>query len=73
MDAHNRGPNDRRVASFGWARCTLRAYPSALTLRAEASDEENLQRVEDLVADHLERFGRRDHLTWSANAPGAGE
>jgi hypothetical protein len=42
---HVEWSDDRGVASFGWGRCTLRADPGALTLRAEAPDEENLQRV----------------------------
>jgi hypothetical protein len=73
MHTHVEWSDDRGVASFGWGQCTLRADPGALTLRAEAPDEENLQRVEDLVADHLERFGRRGHLTvtWTL-AQGAG-
>jgi hypothetical protein len=51
------------TVDFGWARCTLQATAAALMLRAEAADQENLQRVQGTVADHLERFGRRDHLT----------
>ena len=66
---HVEWSDDRGVASFGWGRCTLRAAPGALTLRAEAPDEENLQRVQHLVADHLERFGRRDHLTVTWTPP----
>jgi hypothetical protein len=67
MDAHAEWSDDRGVARFGWGRCTLLADPGVLTLRAEAPDEENLQRVEDLVANHLERFGLRDDLmvTWT--------
>ena len=74
IDAHVEWSDDRGVASFGWGRCSLYADPAALTLRAEAPDEESLQRVEDLVADHLERFGKRDRLTvtWTP-AQGAGE
>lgn len=54
MEAHVEWPHDRGVASFGLDRCTLRADPGVLTLRVEAPDEENLQPVEHLVADHLE-------------------
>ena len=56
-----------------WGRCTLQAAPGTLTLRAEAADEENLTRIQDLVTERLETFGRRDHLTvaWSQTpAPG---
>lgn len=54
------------TADFGWGQCTMQADPDALTLRADATDEDNLQRVQDLVAEHLERFGKRDQLkvTW---------
>lgn len=62
VDAHVEWSDDRGVASFGWGRCTLRAQPDVLTLRAEAPDEEKLRRVEELVADHLKRFGKRDRL-----------
>jgi hypothetical protein len=58
--------DDRGVVSFVWGRCTLRADPGVLMLRAQASDEQHLQRVEHRVAELLERAGRRDHLsvTW---------
>lgn len=43
--------------------CTLQASPGTLTLRAEAADEENLRRIQDLITGRLEKFGRREHLT----------
>jgi hypothetical protein len=48
---------------LNWGQCTMLAGPGTLTVRAEASDEESLQRIQDLIAANLERFGRRDHLT----------
>jgi hypothetical protein len=51
------------LIDFGWGRCTLRAEPAILTLHAEAPDEELLRRLQERVAERLERFGRRDHLT----------
>lgn len=48
-----------------WGVCTMEATPGALTLHAQAADEENLQRLQDLVAAHLARFSRRDPLTVS--------
>jgi hypothetical protein len=38
-----------------------------LTLRAQAPDRESLERVQDVLARHLERFGQRNELvvTWS--------
>lgn len=74
MQAHVECSDDRGVISFGWGRCTLRADPGILTLRAEAADEENLRRIEQRVADRLERFGRRDRLTVTWTPPqGPGE
>ncbi len=53
----------RGTISFGWGRCTMQATPGTLTLRAEADGEQNLQRILDIVAADIERFGKRDHLT----------
>ncbi len=63
VQAHVEWSDDRGVADFGWRRCTLRAGPDVLTLLAEAPEEESLQRVEHLVADHLARFANADHVT----------
>lgn len=74
MQAHVEWSDDRGAVDFGWGRCTLRADPGVLALSAEAPDEENLQRVEHLVAEHVERFGIGDHLTVTWAPPqGAGE
>jgi hypothetical protein len=48
---------------LNWGQCTLQATPGTLTLRAAAADAENLIRIQDLVTERLEKFGRRDHLT----------
>ena len=50
------------IVSLNWGQCTLQATSSTLTLRAEAADEENLRRIQDLITVRLERFGQRDHL-----------
>jgi hypothetical protein len=55
----------RGLISFSGGRITMRADPGSLVLRAEAADEESLQRAQDLVAGLLARFSRRDHLTVS--------
>jgi hypothetical protein len=58
---------------LNWGQCMLRAQPGLLILRAEAADTESLTRIQDLIADRLEKFGRREHLTvtWRpAQAPG---
>ncbi|WP_405721858.1 DUF2218 domain-containing protein [Streptomyces sp. NBC_01537] len=48
----------------------VQTAPDMLTLRAEATDAESLQRIQDLVAGRLERIGRCDHLTviWQRTA-----
>ena len=53
------------MISFGWGQCTMQATPGTLTLRAEAADQESLQRVQDIVARDIERFGKRNQLTVS--------
>jgi len=49
----------------------MQANPDTLTLRAEATDEEHLQRVQELVTGHLDRFSRRDHLSVNWQRPEA--
>jgi hypothetical protein len=74
MQAHVEWSDNSGVISFGWGRCTLRADPGVLSLRAEAPDEESLQQLEQRVADRLEQVGRRDRLTVTWTPPeGAGE
>ena len=48
--------------------CTMQADSDALVLRVEGHDDEGRRRLEQLVGDHLQRFGRRDELTltWRA-------
>jgi hypothetical protein len=56
-----------------WGRCTLEATATALVLRVEATGEDGLRRLQDLIGADLGRFGRRDHLivNWdSTGAPG---
>ena len=50
------------IVALSWGQCTLQATSSTLTLRAEAADEENLRRIQELITARLERFGQRDHL-----------
>jgi hypothetical protein len=42
---------------------SMRALPGRLAVRAEAADEEDLRRIQDLLTTRLETFGRREHLT----------
>jgi len=59
---HAEWSETRGSIDFGWGRCTLQANGALLTLRAEAADEEDLQRVQDIVTRDIERFGSREHL-----------
>ena len=69
MQGHAECSDDQGVISFGWGRCTLRADPGVLTLRAEAPDEESLRRLQGRVAERLELFGRREQLKVSWSSP----
>ncbi|WP_189844462.1 DUF2218 domain-containing protein [Streptomyces umbrinus] len=54
--------NTRGTVRLSLGQWTLEATPEALVLRAEAATEENLLRMQDLIAGRLEKIGRRDHL-----------
>lgn len=56
-----------------WGQIVLRTGPGALMLRVEADREDDLRRLQDLVAGHVERFGRRDGLrvNWQPAEPPA--
>ena len=74
LQAHVDWSDDRGQISFDWGRCTLRADPGVLSLRAEAADEEGLHRLQQRIGDRLEQVGRRDRLTVTWTPPrGAGE
>jgi hypothetical protein len=51
------------TVTLDWGRWTLRALPGLLAVRAEAADEEDLRRIQDLLTARLEKFGRHEHLT----------
>jgi hypothetical protein len=57
------------VVSMSWGQWTMQASADTLTVRAEAADEEKLQQIQDLIAQRLGRFGRRDHLTVNWRRP----
>ena len=52
---------------FAYGLGTVRPEDGRLVLEAEASDDESLARVQDVLARHLERFGARRELSvhWS--------
>jgi hypothetical protein len=70
-------PEVRRVQCSGtegtvrlsWGQWTMRALPGLLAVRAEATDEESLQRIQDLLTARLQKFGRREHLTVTWRRP----
>jgi catechol 2,3-dioxygenase len=55
---------------FAFGRCELRAGEGVLVLEAVAATPEELERVENVIAGHLVRFGRRHELSvaWSPTA-----
>jgi hypothetical protein len=76
---HGGRPQDRpEVKNVEWThtdgtltlsigRCILHADANTLTVRAEAANEQDLWKIQELVTRDLERFGKRKHLTvtWS--------
>ncbi|MFI7040859.1 DUF2218 domain-containing protein [Microbispora rosea] len=74
---HQHGPAARRevrvtaewsdtsgtVTFTPWGACTLTADAGTLTVRVDASDEEGLARIRDVVTRDFERFSRREPLT----------
>jgi hypothetical protein len=54
------------IIELGWARCTLRADETRLSLRAEADDEDALGQVCELIARHLQTHADEPLVvTWS--------
>ena len=45
-----------------WGRCEIVATTTALLLRIEASDEERLRRIQDIVTRDLDRFSGSEQL-----------
>jgi hypothetical protein len=68
---HAEWSETRGSIDFGWGRCTLEANGDLLTLRAEAAEEEDLQRVQDIITRDIERFSSREHLevSWQLADP----
>jgi hypothetical protein len=55
------------TAPIGGGTGVVEVGEGVLTLRAQAPDTEALERVQDVLGRHLERFGQRNELvvTWS--------
>src|SRR6266700_2014910 len=53
----------RGVVRFDpWGQCAIEASADTLTLRVEATDEEDLRQIQDVLTRDLGRFGRRERL-----------
>jgi len=68
---HTEWSDTEGTITFAWGQCTLQATPDALTLRAEATDEEHLRRIQDGISRRVEMIGRRDGLKVAWHRPGA--
>ena len=55
--------DDTGYIQFEYGRCSLHASDGVLALEVTAGDEESHERMERVIASHLERFGRRDELS----------
>ena len=63
----------RAVVDFApWGRCAMEATADALMLRVDATSEENLRWLQDVLTRNVTRFGRRDHLEVTWQVPGTG-
>jgi hypothetical protein len=53
-----------------WGQCTMTADDTTLTVRVQATDEETLIKIQDVIAKDLHRMGRRDALiiNWHPSA-----
>ena len=51
------------TVSLDCGQWTMRASPGLLAVRAEAADQENLRRIQDLLTARLQKFGRQERLT----------
>jgi hypothetical protein len=67
--------HDTGTVTLSWGQLTLHATDDELTIRADAGSQENLQRIQDMTAGRLTRFGRREHLDiqWTPVAGAADE
>ncbi len=67
--------HDTGTVTLSWGQLTLHAAAGELTIRANADNQENLQRIQDMTAGRLTRFARREHLDiqWTPVAGTAGQ
>lgn len=60
---------DRGVLRFDFGTCRLHATPQALEMDAEAADAEALERLQNVVVSHLDRFAWKEGqlpVNWQA-------
>lgn len=60
---------DRGVLTFDFGTCRLQATPDALLMDAEAADAETLERLQNVVVSHLDRFAWKEGqlpVSWQA-------
>ncbi|QYN36491.1 DUF2218 domain-containing protein [Pseudonocardia sp. DSM 110487] len=72
VNLHVECADDQVVVTFDpWGSATLRVQDDRLTVRADAADEQNLHRIQEILTRDIERFGRRDQLTltWDGTDP----
>jgi len=57
--------------TFEFGVCTLKATSDELILHATASEDAACERLEQVIASHLERFAHRDKITvhWTRDDP----
>ena len=67
---HDEWSGTHGAVTMNWGQWTVQAAPGTLTLHAEAADEENLKRIQDMLTRRLETFGRREHLRLNWQPPG---
>jgi hypothetical protein len=68
---HTEYSDTHGIIKFAWGQCTLQATQDTLTLRAEATDEDGLGRIQEGIARRLETIGRRGQLTVTWQQPQA--
>jgi hypothetical protein len=72
VNLHVESTDDQVVVTFDpWGSATLRARDDRLTVRVEATDRQNLHRIQEILTRDIERFGRRDQLTLTWNGTDA--
>lgn len=59
---HTEHTRDAGTITLTWGQLTLHATADELTIQADAGTQENLQRIQEMTASRLRKFGRREHL-----------